>query len=167
MEEFSHFWVNQNYLNEIPRIFKGKYLVVTLREEKNAIMKGQSVPLYLPKSQLHIKLVKARWVVCILAVACVCKRILGALCMCTGGRTPLREAAVHGRCTHTGAEAAALEIESPAGIQPARAVWVPWGRVGVCAPFVQQSLCFHGGTWVASGVWRSSVLLRSLSLGQV
>lgn len=59
MEKFSCFWVNQNYLNEIPRIFKGKFLVVTLGEEKNTIMKGWSVPSYLPESRLPVKSVKA------------------------------------------------------------------------------------------------------------
>jgi len=44
MEKFSRFWVNQNYLKEIPRLLKGKFLVVTLGEEKNGPVKGQSMP---------------------------------------------------------------------------------------------------------------------------
>lgn len=150
MEKFACFWVNQNYLKEIPRIFEGKFLVFTLREENTTIVKGQCVPLYLPKPRLPIKSVKAAlpgghcvfWRFFVRAEGprlpygesvCVCARIQA----CAHLRVRLLW---RGRCTHVCWSCSPGDTHSCT--RTARAAWVPWRRAGVCARFVQHGLCF-------------------------
>lgn len=116
IEEFSCVWVNQNYLKELPRILKGRFLVVTVR---------------VPKSQLPSRSVE---LLCLVGDVCfgrLCVKMdLGchaeSMCMCL--------------CTHvfvyTHTHTELLHSSS------------------------------HGGTRAVSQVWRLSVLLRSVLLGQ-
>lgn len=157
--KFSVFWVNRKYLKEIHRILKGKFLVLTLGEEKNALVKGWSVPLPPPEPGRWVKAAlpvgNAVAVACAKALCCHVEDVwVGKACVWV--RTPLCKVTA-AREVSPRAGAAALPMRS----HPR----APRGRLPFVL-FVQHVLRFHRGRWVVSRVRRSLALLRCVSPGQ-